>query len=620
LLSRIPGNGQRRDTNDFERCAVYTVYATDGAFHLRPCLRRNTGLLQRCPGRNARVNRFAGHFIQHGFMTTLGRTLVAAIAAGIALTSVADAQRAPTRPASKPPAPIEKPVVVVLPVDDTPGDSVRTIIQRDLDYGDRLTPLALDGSLLKPNAPVGGSVNYSFFAAFKVAAIVAPRRIPTGLRVAVYEVARGALLREADFPVPEVPVPREAEIRDSVISGWEQRDLESRTGLVRTAFLRDSLVAAAAKRPPRNRRKRAAEAAARDSLMRAVALEDSALRALIDRDIVQRDEALATLVARDLSRRDSLASARRFAIHGIADEVQQWLTGRLGMAQSRVAYIQNGRLYVVDSDGANARPATQDGTALSPAWHPSGTRVVFTDLNDDGTQIVEANLITGDLRELSATPRGLNVTPVYTRDGRSVVYAHARDASADLVIASLDEPAPARRVSSLELYDRSSPSLSPDGRRLAFISPRSWEGARMTPQLFTMNLDGSEERQLMPSVKGVRSYRTSPDWSPDGLRVAYMQQDGAFQVWMIDLRTQSAKKLTTYAENEDPSWAPDNRHIAIASTLGGAKEIWVMDVESGRMRQLTNAPGARLPSWSPMIRPEAAMPVALVRRGEAGGK
>lgn len=553
-------------------------------------------------------------------MTTLRKTLVAATAAGIALTSVADAQRAPRSAATRAPAAVEKPIVVVLPVDETPGDSVRTIIQRDLDYGDRLTPLALDAALVKPNAPADGSVNYSFFAGFKVAAIVAPRRSSTGMRVAVYDVATKAMTREADFAVPEVPALREAEIRDSVIRAWEQVDLEARAALVRTTFLRDSLVADAAKKQPRNRRQREAAAARRDSLMRVVALEDSTLRARIDQAVAERDAALPLLVAQDFARRDSLASARRFAIHGIADEVQRWLTGQRGMAQSRVAYIQNGQLYVVDSDGANNRPATQSGTALSPSWHPSGTRVVFADLNDAGSQIVEANLVTGGLRELSATPRGLNLTPVYTPDGRSVVYAHARDAGADLVIANLEEAAPARRISSLELYDRSSPSFSPDGRRLAFISPRSWQGTRMTPQLFTMNLDGSEEKQLTPSVKGVRSYRTSPDWSPDGLRVAYMQQNGDFQVWMIDVRTQSMKKLTTFAENEDPTWAPDNRHIAIASTRGGTKEIWVMDVESGRMRQLTNAPGARLPAWSPTIRPEAAMPVAVVRRGETGGK
>lgn len=548
-------------------------------------------------------------------MTTFRRALVAAAAAGMTLASVADAQKSTRARVAAAPAPVQKSIVVVLPVDDTPGDSVRTIIQRDLDYGDRVTPLALDAALLRPAASPDGVVNYSFFEGFKVAAIVAPRRSSTGIRVAVYDVAAKSLKREGEFEVPEVPAPREQEIRDSVIRVWEQRDMEARAALVRTSFVRDSLMAAAAKKPPRNRKRREAEKAVRDSLLRQVAVEDSTFRAQIEQGVAERDSALPLLVAQDISRRDSLASAQRFAIHGIADEVQRWITGYRGMAQSRVAYIQNGQLYVVDSDGANNRPATQTGTALSPSWHPSGTRVVFADLNDAGSQIVEANLVTGDLRELSATPRGLNLTPVYTPDGRSVVYAHARDAGADLVIANLEEAAPARRISSLELYDRSSPSFSPDGRKLAFISPRSWQGTRMTPQLFTMNLDGSEEKQLTPSVKGVRSYRTSPDWSPDGLRVAYMQQNGDFQVWVIDVRTQSMKKLTTFAENEDPTWAPDNRHIAIASTRGGTKEIWVMDVESGRMRQLTNAPGARLPAWSPVIQPAAAMPVTVVRRG-----
>lgn len=556
-------------------------------------------------------------------MTTLRSTLVAAVAAGLACASIADAQKTVRRPATRPAAPaapVAKPLVVVLPVDDTPGDSVRTIIQRDLDYGDRLTPLALDASLIKPMAPSDGSINYTFFAGFKVAAIVAPRRSSTGMRVAVYDVATQAIMREGDFVVPAVPELRETEIRDSVIRAWEEKDLASRAALVRTTYMRDSLVAAAAKRQNRNRKKRALEVAARDSLMREVAREDSIVRAGVDRDVAERDAALPLLVALDMTRRDSLISAQRFAIHGISDEVQRWLTGQRGMAQSRVAYVQNGQLFVVDSDGANNRPATRVGTALSPAWHPGGNRLVFADLNDAGSQIVEADLITGGLRELAATPRGLNLTPVYTPDGRSVVYAHARDAGADLVIASLEEASPARRISTLELYDRSSPSFSPDGRKLAFISPRSWQGTRMTPQLFTMNIDGTEEKQLTPSAKGVRSYRTSPDWSPDGLRVAYMQQNGDFQVWLIDIRTQRMKKLTTFAENEDPTWAPDNRHIAIASTRGGTKEIWVMDVDSGRMRQLTNAPGARLPSWSPTISPNAAMPVAVGRRGETGGQ
>ena len=47
--------------------------------------------------------------------------------------------------------------------------------------------------------------------------------------------------------------------------------------------------------------------------------------------------------------------------------------------------------------------------------------------------------------------------------------------------------------------------------------------------------------------------------------------------------------LTSEGRNEDPSWAPDGRHVVFTSTRSGARQLWVVDVESGRMRQLTRA-------------------------------
>jgi TolB protein len=70
---------------------------------------------------------------------------------------------------------------------------------------------------------------------------------------------------------------------------------------------------------------------------------------------------------------------------------------------------------------------------------------------------------------------------------------------------------------------------------------------------------------------------------------------------MMDLRDRIPKQLTSEGENEDPSWAPDSRHIVFASTRSGQKQLWVMDTESGRMRQLTHSTGARLASWSPIL-------------------
>jgi len=70
---------------------------------------------------------------------------------------------------------------------------------------------------------------------------------------------------------------------------------------------------------------------------------------------------------------------------------------------------------------------------------------------------------------------------------------------------------------------------------------------------------------------------------------------------MIDLRDRVPKQLTSEGENEQPSWAPDGRHLVITSTRSGDKQLWILDTESGRSRQLTHSIGARLAAWSPIL-------------------
>ena len=144
--------------------------------------------------------------------------------------------------------------------------------------------------------------------------------------------------------------------------------------------------------------------------------------------------------------------------------------------------------------------------------------------------------------------------------------------------------------------DNTSPAYSPDGRQIAFVSGKSGN-----PQVYIMDADGSNIQLLTPYTAGKRSYRSSPDWSPDGNAVAYEQQNGVFQVWMIDLRDRIPKQLTSEGENEDPSWAPDGRHIVFTSSRSGDKQLWVLDTETGRARQLTHSRGARLSAWSPIL-------------------
>ncbi len=493
------------------------------------------------------------------------------------------------------------PTVVVGPSGNS-VDSVSAIIQRDLNYGDRLISVDVSPALVASATLPNGFLNYALFAKFKARALIIPRADPGGVRIAYHDLTKHRFVQEAFFPIPEVPAIRSSVIRDSVSRIHAARDLAYRNQLVHLEFTRDSLQADVRGTPDRDRRKQAANAARRDSTLQfTIALHESVLRDA-RRNIVDRDSMIPLLVFRDSIARDSVANLHRMAVHAISDEVTKWITGQRGYAQSRVVYVQNGTLRVIDSDGANDRAITTSGSALSPQWHPSGNRVVYSDFNDNGTQIAQVDIWSRHVTLVRATKRGLNLTPAYTPNGRRIVYTNGGDGPSDLVVTGADSSVPAQRLS-YATHETSSPTFSPDGRRMAYISPRVWQGrgtnARLTPQIFTMNADGTGEVQLTPSVAGVRSYRTSPDWSPDGTRVAYMQQGGDFQLWTIGVQDRQMRKLTTLGENEDPTWSPDSRHLAFTSNRSGVKEIWVLDTQSGRYRQLTHrGGGARLAAWS----------------------
>src|SRR5688500_3244106 len=195
-----------------------------------------------------------------------------------------------------------------------------------------------------------------------------------------------------------------------------------------------------------------------------------------------------------------------------------------------------------------------------------------------------------------ASGQGVYISPIFTSDGSSVVYAHGVENGVDLYTAPVSGGG-GRRLSVGRGSDNVSPSFSPDGRRIAFMSGRAGH-----PEIYTMDADGTNVDLLTPLAFGENRYRASPDWSPDGRLVAFQSMvGGSFQILTINLRDRSMRQLTSDGRNEDPSWAPDGRHITFVSNRTGTRQLWVLDIESGRTRQLTRGAAVRLPAWSPRL-------------------
>lgn len=534
-----------------------------------------------------------------------GRVLFGACALCILAPAVQGQKRPARRPSPQHPIDVP-PAVVLLPIDTTPGDSTRTIIQRDFDYGDRIQPLVLDSSTMADIWQPGESrINFAPLAQTRANFVVRGRPSATGIHIEVFDSPGGTLRQQATFRLPKLPADRLQAIRDSLAGVLARRTRRTEDAIAADSSARDSLDREA-QRPvpskhPGQRVAARRSAAERDSLARELDRRDVLLRAAAVQDTLHFDSVLTRLAARDSIIQDSLMLERRFAIHGVSDEVERWITGTRGIASTKIAFVEGTKLKIVDSDGANERTLPTAGAALSPSWHPSGRWIVYADADDRGTRIAQIDLRTMRPQLLGASNRGLNITPVYTKDGKSIVWASGGDSPAELFRASASgDDTVAVPYVGRSGFETTSPSFSPDGKQIVFMSPRP-----LTPQLFTMNVDGTGLRPLTPVVPGKRSYRTGPDWSPAGGEIAFQQQNGDFQVWTITIKDHVMRQLTSEGENEDPSWAPDGRHMSITRRLGAIgdqRNIWVLDEKTGRLRQLTDSGDARLSDWSPRLK------------------
>ncbi|MEW5918068.1 MAG: TolB family protein [Gemmatimonadota bacterium] len=397
-------------------------------------------------------------------------------------------------------APGTRPGIVVLPIAGENGDSVRAILQRDLDYGDRVTVIPTDLPTVAAAAADGGpTINYALFAKLGAVGIVQVTWASAAIaRVAVHNVAMQKIERTQDFALAGDP------------------------------------------------------------------------------------------------RGENGAAEWRMSVHAMSDELEFWITGVRGIAATRIVYSSGGRIWQIDSDGANPTPLSGASMAMSPAWHPRGTHVAYSAMGSTGNWQVIIRETGGATRVLSATPGGQNITPVFSPDGGTLVYSHAREAGNDLYATNPFSSEGVRKITVGRGSDNMSPSFSPDGRQISFTTNRTGR-----PEVYISDADGTNA-ELLTSFGGDQSYNSNPDWSPDGRAIAYQSQvAGRFQVITIGLRDRSPKRLTSDGINEDPSWAPDSRHIVFTSSRTGTPQLFVLDVESGRTRQLTHsAAKVRTGDWS----------------------
>ncbi|MCR5084550.1 MAG: Tol-Pal system beta propeller repeat protein TolB [Succinivibrionaceae bacterium] len=124
------------------------------------------------------------------------------------------------------------------------------------------------------------------------------------------------------------------------------------------------------------------------------------------------------------------------------------------------------------------------------------------------------------------------------------------------------------------------PSWSPDGRRLVYVS---FEGRR--PAIFVHDIF-TRQRTRLASYPGLNS---SPSWSPDGSKIAMtLSKDGQPDIYYYDLGSKQLVRVTqNQAIDTEPTWSADSRSLYFTSERGGKAQIYRHDFATGKNERVT---------------------------------
>ena len=271
-------------------------------------------------------------------------------------------------------------------------------------------------------------------------------------------------------------------------------------------------------------------------------------------------------------------------------------------------------LWIVPAGGGEPRPLTLPGSPVgghgSPVFSRDGREVVFAawsflgelwsvSLQDGSLRKI---LPTGDARRDSGESRRQYFDPAFSPKG-DVLYFVATDISF-LNTGLWRARAPAEPGGQWGTPERVTPGGAASIGEIA-VSPRTgtiaYTAVSMVSNVWSLPLDpktsaASGEPVLLTRSSGGRN--TTPRFSPDGSRIAFVSAlpGSPLDVWVMNADGSDARPITNGSrEATFPDWFPSGDRVAYFSAQERRKELWAVSLDDRSQQRLLVLRAEELP-------------------------
>ncbi len=209
-------------------------------------------------------------------------------------------------------------------------------------------------------------------------------------------------------------------------------------------------------------------------------------------------------------------------------------------------------------------------------WSSDGKFLIYSRKAGGSDEIAVHNVRRGKIDRTFAFEGIREISsPVFLPGDTALVFSGLSGDGSDIYYYHFGQPEPVKITE--DLFDDRFPTVSPDGRYIAFSSDRS--------------LNGESPEAPSDDASGQMASPELPDF-----------EFGDYNIWIYDFEADTFSPLTIDGEgNDNPIFSPEGGRIAYTSQRNGVSNIWIADLDGEVVhRPYTDLlSGAFTPTWDP---------------------